>query len=177
MENGNSPEDLKVQIDRQRRLVAALREQLVAEERELLILQTTVLLPPRGSLGRAGGLSDATPPALPPVERQALPFLIANAMDAWRAKGCWPHVPESYVAWHLELAHNRLTDLAAACGLRVYGCEVRGSGWMDGMKELRAMATTRTGRSVVLQWADSNQDFMVVLESGGQRTLGAKDLA
>jgi hypothetical protein len=90
-------------------------------------------------------------------------------MDRYRRQGAWS-VPVSYIEFHRDLAERALAEGASRYGFVVLGSEMVDAGWLDGMRELRALIRTRSGEYRVIQWHDGNQGFMIHMPSGVQGT-------
>ncbi len=105
--------------------------------------------------------------------RVKLPAKYAREMKLWRS-GLAP-MPENYIAFHRSLAEARLEELAKG-GLVVHSRAMEDAGWLDGMRELRAVVETRSGKLLKLTWNDSNQDFMRRCDGGGWAALFEGDL-
>ena len=103
----------------------------------------------------------------------SVPDNIRRVMNLWR-KGLG-EMPESYIAWQLELAQAERARLEREFGLAVLRERLVAGGDSDGMREAEVVAETRSGRLLKLRWCDSNQGFMV--DTGhGQTALFPKDL-
>jgi len=105
------------------------------------------------------------------TDKEALPRLIAEAMDGWRAGS--GGLPASYIDFHEALAKRAVEELRPA--YVIHNAGMAPDGWMDGMRTLTVIAENRdTGELVKLQWNDGSQSFFVKLpKHGGSVPLSA----
>ena len=108
------------------------------------------------------------------VEKVPTPAPIEKKMKLWR-RG-FSEIPQDYIDFHRNLADKRIEALKAFFGVEVLKTFMKDAGWFDSMKELNVIILTRSEKTKTLVWCDSNQDFMVRHDSGGQGSLHAKDL-
>ena len=100
--------------------------------------------------------------------RIELPKEISSQMKLWR-NGLIP-IPQTYIAFHKELATQKLDQLMEQ-GLELVTLPTMESdGWCDGMKVLhvRAIIGKKYDEKIVyLKWNDGNQEFFIESKSGG----------
>ena len=102
------------------------------------------------------------------IDRQNRWNEINSEMNFWR-KG-FVAFPSSYIEYHEELAREALENLRLTHMIRVVEIKLERDGWMDGMKVLKVIIETRSGKLEKIIWRDSHSkgNFMMKQESGGQ---------
>jgi hypothetical protein len=99
------------------------------------------------------------------MAKEPMPPQVARDMERYRAEGCWK-VPQSYIQWHLDLAHRSRHELSRT--YIVHSRRVLPDGRLDGMKVLvLVVENRRTGTLHKLIWEDSNQGWHEKLPSRG----------
>lgn len=81
---------------------------------------------------------------------------IKTAMKFWRMGATG--IPTAYVAFHKELARNRLVQLTRDLGWTVHKVWTENDGWGDAMRVLFAIVET-DGKLLKVKWHDGNQCF------------------
>ena len=95
--------------------------------------------------------------------KENLPMEISKEMKQWRAGLI--SIPQSYIDWHMRKAVKAIAELEDA-GWKIWGHEMQGDGWMDGMKVMYAVIE-RGGELKKIHWHDGNQGWMEEMTSGG----------
>jgi|SRR5579863_2002122 len=129
-------------------------------------------------MGQVINITARSPKIVARPDRAEAPEDVKRAMDDWRLAGCWSDVPSPYRAWQLQLASMELDRIAEEYHLEIINDpRIVDEGWLDGMKVMQVDVLTRTMRKRRLVWCDSNQGFMVRMDSGGQGCIFESDLA
>jgi hypothetical protein len=89
--------------------------------------------------------------------------------------GCH-EAPETYIAFHRQLAENELTAVCSFSETKIHNEWMESDGWGDGFKTLHAVIETVGGRLLKIKYDDSSQAFMRKCGGGGWATMTPQDL-
>ncbi len=106
-----------------------------------------------------------------------LPPHVAARMKAWRL--CLERFPPEYIQHHEGLALQALVLLVKQWGVTLVVGSKRlvPSRDVDGMEQLRAIVTTRSGKILRLQWGDEHSGGTFFVDTGrGRSRLTVPDL-